>query len=209
MQSNLLAIAIPTYKRPEILDENIRSMLPEIQRLGVPVYISDDSPDHETEAMAARLREIYEHIYYTRNTPGLGHDLNFIATVQLPASDYVWYLGDAAIINPGDLEKVYAALSSYRPDLLRRFAWHLTLTGATIYSRAAVQSVHAGDVPRWRNFPQLGLIFQYALSANRTAYWMGSSGVSSNRNKKSYWSSAVVTTFAVDWVKILRNISAN
>jgi hypothetical protein len=123
-------------------------------------------------------------------------------------------------------------LSSYRPDLLfvnnenrcadtsdypvtdlrgflRRFAWHLTLTGATIYSRAAVQSVHAGDVPRWRNFPQLGLIFQYALSANRTAYWMGSSGVSSNRNKKSYWSSAVVTTFAVDWVNLVRNFAAS
>jgi abequosyltransferase len=231
MQSDLLAIAIPTYKRPAILNENLRAMLPEIQRLGVPVYISDDSPDDETQAMVTGLRQTYDRIYYTRNTPGLGHDLNFVATVQLPESDYVWYLGDSVVINAGDLEKAYVALAAHRPDFLfvnnenrcadtadyrvtdfrgflQKFAWHLTLSGATIYSRAAVQSVHARSVAQWRNFPQLGLIFQYALAGERTAYWMGSSGVSSNRNKKSYWSSAVVSTFAVDWVKLISNFSS-
>lgn len=232
MQSDLLAIAIPTYKRSEILNENIRAMLPEIQRLGVPVYISDDSPDHETQSVVSELRRIYDRIYYTQNMPGLGHDRNFVATVQLPESDYVWYLGDSVVINAGDIEKAYMALLKFRPEFLfvnnenrcadtndypvvdlrnflQRFAWHLTLTGATIYSRAAVRSLHAGDVTRWRNFPQLGLIFQFGLAGNPKAYWMGSAGVSSNRNKKSYWSNAIVTTFAVDWVNLVRNFAAS
>lgn len=231
MQGDLLAIAIPTYKRPAILDENIRAMLPEIRRLGIPVYVSDDSQDHETEAVVAALRQVYERIYYTKNTPGLGHDLNFVATIHLPDADYVWYLGDSVVIDAGALEKAHTVLSTYRPDFLfvnnenrcadtgdyrvtdlreflQHFAWHLTLTGATIYSRAAAQSVQPGDVKPWRNFPQLGLIFQYGLAAKRHAFWIGSSGVSSNRNKKSYWSTAVVTTFAVDWVNFIRNFAA-
>jgi glycosyltransferase involved in cell wall biosynthesis len=231
MRPDLLALAIPTYNRPEILHDNLRGMLPEIQRLGVPVYISDDSPGNETEVMVAALRQRYERIYYRRNTPGLGHDLNFVATIQLPESDYIWYLGDSIVIDAGALEKVHTALSTFHPDLLfvnsesrcvdnsdccvpdlrvylQRSAWHLTLTGATVYSREAVLSVRERDVARWKNFPQLGLIFQFGLAENRMAYWMGSCGVSSNRNKKSYWTNAVVTTFAVDWVNLLRNFAA-
>lgn len=231
MQSDLLAIAIPTYNRPAILSENIRAMLPEIQKLGIPVYISDDSPNHDTENAVSELRQTYDYIYYTRNAPGLGHDLNFVATIQLPRSEYVWYLGDSVLVNKGDVEKAFAILTELRPDFLfvnnenrcadtgnysvtnvrdflRRFAWHLTLSGATIYSKAAVQSLHAPNVKQWRNFPQLGLIFQYALSGNRSLYWAGSSGVSTNRNKLSYWKSSVVTTFAVDWVNLVKNFAS-
>lgn len=231
MQNKLLAIAIPTYKRPAILNENIRAMLPEIQRLGIPVYISDDSPDDATEIMVAGLRKLHEYVYYTRNAPGFGHDLNFVATVQLPDANYVWYLGDSVVINPGDLEKAHVTLAQERPDFLfvnnekrcndtsdyivtdvrgflQQFAWHLTLSGATIYSHAAASSVQVADVKRWRNFPQLGLIFQYGLGKNRRVFWMGSSGVSTNRNKQSYWSSTVVTTFAVDWVNLLKDFAA-
>lgn len=231
MQNKLLGIAIPTYNRPKILEENILAMLPEIRRLGVPIYISDDSPGDETEVMVAKLRQLHKPVYYTRNKPSLGHDMNFVATIKSADTDYVWYLGDSVVIDQGGLEKVHALLLTSRPDFcfvnneircvdtrdyhvndlrdfLKRFAWHLTLSGATIYSRAAVHSLTIPSVESWRNFPQLGLIFQYGLVKNRTAYWLGSCGVSSNRNKKSYWSSAVVTTFAVDWVNLVKNFSS-
>jgi abequosyltransferase len=231
MPSNLLAIAIPTYNRAVILEQNIRAMLPEIIKLSLPLYLSDDSNTDSTAEVVARLREEYPHIHYRRNVPGLGHDKNFVSTICLPSEDYVWFLSDSSIVEAGALEAVYAVLLDQRPDMLfvnaerrcddtqeytvsdirdfiRKRAWHLTLTGATVYSRAA-GAVSEEEVAQWRNFPQLGLILRYCLSGNRKLIWMGSMNVLSNKSKKSYWAAAVIDTFVVDWINVIKTCSTS
>lgn len=228
--SKLLAIAIPTYNRHEILYDNLRCMLPEIIGLSVPVYISDDSTNDKTERAVKKLRAHYPNIFYVRNRPGLGHDRNFLATLRMPQEAYVWYLGDSIIIEAGTLSRVNAVLRNESPDMvfvnaehrcaderdyavkdiagfLKEFAWHLTLSGATIYSRKVVDILEG--VAQWRNFPQLGLILQYGLEKNCNSYWMGSAGVAANKHKKSYWGNSVVDTFARDWVNLIRQFSGH
>jgi glycosyltransferase involved in cell wall biosynthesis len=158
MKNNKLAIAIPTYNRAAILRENILLMLGEIRRFSIPVYISDDSTNNETEIVFQEIKKVYEYIYYYKNSPSLGHDKNCLRTIGLPSEDYVWYLGDSNIIKPFGIEKILNIINNNDFDfvsvnvstreldlsdklitdgnqLLFDLGWHLTMTSATIYSK--------------------------------------------------------------------------
>jgi glycosyltransferase involved in cell wall biosynthesis len=157
--NSILAIAIPTFNRSEILRENLQAMLPELIEQRISVYISDDSHDERTLEMSEALRCEHPLVFYTKNHPRFGHDANFFATLAMPDTDYVWYLGDSIYFVPGTLAKVLRTLTDTRPDFcfLNAYApekgsrlieaeavhpflldrtWYLTLSGATIYSRA-------------------------------------------------------------------------
>lgn len=219
----LLAIAIPTYSRSEVLNENLRAMLPELIKHQVAVYISDDSPDDATEKIVELLRDVFPLLFYRKNEPRYGHDRNFFATITMPDTDYVWYLGDSVYFTPGTLARVLDILvdlslnfcfvnsSANDPDsrliegkdvhqfLLDR-TWYLTLTGATIYGRQARNlTVPEDRKSSWKNFPQLGLIL-YACELNpQRVYWIGEQGLNFNLKKSSYWLNSAFEVFVKDW----------
>lgn len=226
-----LALAIPTYQRSEILCENLKEMLPEIREHAIPVYISDDSKDEATAQMVEALRMEYEFIYYRRNVPGLGHDRNFFATIAMPDSDYVWYLGDSLSLRPGVLGEVLAQtrdgrdfffVNAYVPDqrdrvlssaevkdfLLDR-AWYLTLSGATVYGRRP-RSLQVAEERRkqWKNFPQLGLILEFASQHAASCAWVGTPSIQFNKKKKSYWQRTALDVFVRDWAALVRSFPA-
>jgi len=230
MANENLALAIPTYNRPEILLQNLRAMLPELREHGIPIYISDDSTTDETRSAIELLRGEYPHLHYTRNQPGLGHDRNCLATLALPDAKYVWYLGDAMIILPGVLTAILAiteedydfiflnsrvkgaghltALSgSEITGFFERHAWHLTMTGATIYGPKFRQWMRGHIEPRiYRNFQQLGLILEYVYATPSTfarAYWFNRKTLTHNNRKQSYWMNSVLQVFALDWVTLV------
>ena len=72
----------------------------------------------KTEEVVSEIQKIYPYIYYTKNTPGLGHDKNCIRTILYPTEKYVWYLGDSVIIKSGGIERVLSQIESYHPDFL-------------------------------------------------------------------------------------------
>lgn len=223
----LLSIAIPTYMRSEVLNQNLRAMLPELIEHQVAVYISDDSPDDATAKSIALLREDFPLLVYRKNEPRNGHDANFFATVTMPDTDYVWYLGDSVYFTPGTLARILEVLETFRPNfcfvnstandldsrlvegkavhqfLLER-TWYLTLTGATIYGREARNlTVPNERKSNWKNFPQLGLIL-YACSINaQRMYWIGEQGLGFNRNKSSYWLNSAFEVFVKDWCALI------
>ena len=228
--NSLLAIAIPTYNRCEILRENLQSMLPELLEYRVAVYLSDDSSDERTRQMADDIGAEYPLLVYRKNTPRLGHDANFAATLSMPVAEYVWYLGDSQFFVPGSLGKVLAALADVRPDfcfvdasaldgstrliegdsvhpfLLER-TWYLTLTGATIFGRAS-RSLPIPETRwlRWRNFPQLGLILETCAVTSPRLLWLEPQMLSFNRKKKSsYWAKSAFSVFVGDWTAIIRS----
>ncbi|WP_292039970.1 glycosyltransferase family 2 protein [Massilia sp. UBA6681] len=223
-----LALAIPTYNRSAILYENLKEMLPEIREHSIPIYISDDSKDSETESMVAKLKDEYEFIFYRRNDPSLGHDRNFFATLAMPDSDYVWYLGDSLYLRPGALTDVLARanqghdfifINSYAKDPVDRAiegkdvkdflvdrGWYLTLSGATVYGRGP-RSLPVAEERRvqWTNFPQLGLIFEYASLRPTSCAWLGQPSICFNRKKKSYWLKTALRVFVRDWAALVRS----
>jgi hypothetical protein len=221
---SILAITISTYNRSEILSENLFKMLPEIIKYKIPIYISDDSTNNETQEAINILQSRYEHIYYHKNKTQLGHDQNFISALALPESEYVWYLGDSMIFEDGALGSILAAITA-GPDFIfinshdRRaqfpsgtvpnvtdflilMAWHLTLTGATTYSRKFIDWIKTNSqfTNKYPNFIQLGLIFEYLATKPGSAYWIGNAIVDSHKMKTSYWRYRAVEVFAFDWV---------
>ena len=223
-----LAIAIPTYNRPLILEQNLTAMLPDLCRNRIPIYVSDDSTETETEAVIRRLAARYELIHYKRNIPSLGHDGNFFQTVVMPDADYVWYLGDSVFIKPGVLNQILPLLDSDvdfcfvnayttggavehvspsdMPSFLRMRTWYLTLSGATIYGRRPRKLVVSDDNRgNWTNFPQLGLILEYCAKRSAHSYWFGPPGIGINANKRSYWATSAFEVFVRDWSKLIRS----
>lgn len=206
-------------------------MLPELRRYDLPVYVSDDSPDDETRVAVERFRADYPSISYRKNSPSLGHDANCMSTLAWPASDYVWYLGDSMLVKDGGIAKVIeglgrnpaflfancnaGGLSAFAGEVgdsrafLRKAAWYLTLTGATVYSRRALRlgSELVGD-KKYRNFQQLGLIMAYASARNEAVFWIDEPILAVNRNKQSYWSKDVISVFSRDWAALLDSFPA-
>lgn len=228
MKNKNLAIAIPTYNRAEILNENILAMLNEIEQFSIPVYISDDSTNEATESIVADLKKQYEFIYYHKNSPGLGHDLNCIRTLSLPSEEYIWYLGDSYIIKPGGLGKVLDVVLSKDFDfisvnvdvrkgindrifengneLLINLGWHLILTSATIYSKRALKLLNRLDLKKCKNFPQTAIIFeQFAMGAHKLC-WLDQQILYCNSRKQSYWKKDVFNVFLNDLDSFVSNL---
>lgn len=227
--SNKLAIAIPTYNRSEMLKENLLLMLVEIKEFSIPVYISDDSTNNLTEIVVDDLKKIYKYIYYYKNCPGIGHDKNCIRTLGLAGEDYIWYIGDSMLIKPNGIRKVLEIIENDYYDfisvnavsrklnipdrifekgneLLVDLAWHLTLTGATIYSKKIMDSLENIDLNKCKNFPQTSLVFEKFANSNCKLFWLNDKIIYTNKNKKSYWGKVVFEVFLYDWSFFISNL---
>lgn len=225
MQNPTLSIVIPSFNRAGVLKESLMAMLPELEEAGIPVFFSDDSSNDETRDMVADLRTTYEHLHYQRNVPALGHDRNVLAALGLADSEYVWLIGDSMTIEQGAIARVLEVARTVRPGIigvnarnrkidlpgglvensntvLDRFGWHLTLTGAAIFSRAAASSVRGIAPSRFRNFPQFGLTFT-RLAEAPSFFWINevcvSRRVPAGTKQESYWSRTMFGVFIDDW----------
>jgi hypothetical protein len=229
MKNNKLAIAIPTYNRAAILRENILLMLGEIRRFSIPVYISDDSTNNETEIVFQEIKKVYEYIYYYKNSPSLGHDKNCLRTLCLPSEDYTWYLGDSMIIKKEGVSKIldiikfgnYSFISvncnnrkldlptsvfENKNSLLVDLGWHFTMTGATIYSRQEINLLENFEISKYKNFPQTAILFEQFAIGRKNIYWLNERLIYGNKNKKSYWSTNVFNVFLIDWEAAISNL---
>ena len=223
-----LGIVIPTYQRSEILKENFILMLEEVHKYSIPVFISDDSKDSKTEEWVCDLKRNYSHITYVNNFPSLGHDKNLVNSLKLLSTDYVWLLGDSILIKEGSISKLLNVIDKSKCDIisiniknrdinfpsdsyndpneiLSKFGWHLTLTGATIFSRKAISFIPKMDFTKYRNFPQFSLIYNY-LALHCSFYWINDVLIYSNKNKKSYWIANTFEVFIDDWSKAVHNL---
>lgn len=229
--NNKLAIAIPTYNRSEILCENLLLIFDDLKRYSIPVYISDDSPNDSTQIIVNELAAEYPHIFYLKNIPSLGHDLNCLRTLRLPSTDYIWYLNDSAIIVPGALAKVLEVLNTSDYDfvsvnakgrklnlndqvfsdanhLLVTLGWHLTQTGCIIYSKKCLKVVEFLQIADCKNFPQTAIIFESFAQGSKTLLWLNEKMIKGNKQKKSYWSDKVFDIFLGDWNNFIMKLPA-
>jgi len=203
-------------------------MLPEIKEYSIPVYISDDSTNDKTKTILESLKRDYEYIYYYRNTPGLGHDRNCIRTLSIPSEDYVWYLGDSFAIKTGGLRKIMDIISTQSVDfigvnalkradindrifsdgneLLNDLGWHLTLTGATVYSKSVLSAINKLDLGKCKNFPQTVIIFERFAICKNELFWLNEHIIYCNSSKKSYWRKDIFNVFLKDWSDVILNL---
>ena len=108
MGSKVLGIYIPTYDRRERLEECLRSMIPQLGKYNLPIFISDNSKGNDTEALIKQLKEEYADIYYKRNDSGLGNTYaaNLVSLLAMINTEFVWLFGDDDLIKEGAIDRI-------------------------------------------------------------------------------------------------------
>ena len=223
-----LALVIPTYARAQHLKQTLNAMAVDIAANNIAVYISDDSPDDETEAVIKGLAQTIPGIRYRHNIPPLRHDRNIVESLLWPDEDYVWILGDTGWVKPGGFSHILDLLNGQdflfvnshaqetedRPvlsgeeglRLVREKMWHQTLTGATIYSRRLLDWLRhhspTGD-GLVRNFPHLSILLDFIKDHSFTTGWIGKQWTSF-LPKNSYWRKQALSVFADDWAAVIK-----
>lgn len=231
MKNNKLSIAIPTYNRAEMLEYNLLQIIDELLQYNIPVYISDDSTNEETEKCIRKMNEKYGLFHYKKNEIRMGHDLNCLHTLSLPVENYVWYMGDSMIIKKGSIEKVLSYIDSDVYDfiscnadgrfidvgskvfndgvvLFETLCWHLTMTGSTIYNKNKLFDLANFDISKFKNFPQTAIIFEQFATKKSQLFWTNEKLIYSNQKKNSYWASKVFEVFIDDFKTFIFNLDA-
>lgn len=224
-----LAIAIPTYNRPEILAENIELMFSDIVEYQIPIYISDDSNNDTTREKLQKIFNGYDNLIYRKNAISLGHDRNCLETLRMPKEKFIWYLGDCQVIKKNSIKLILEIIEENKSvsaiiissegreiaipsqkyiDIKKLFielTWHVTLTGCTVYNRAYLFN-HDYEKYVGSNFIQVGIIFEEFFS-KAGIIWINEKLIYRNsRKNKSYWRETVFEVFAKDWCKFINSL---
>ena len=230
MNTNL-AIAIPTYNRAEILYENLVQIVPDLVQYDIPIYISDDSTNQATQIIIDNFKlKYYSNVFYAKNDPSLGHDRNCISTLNLPSARYVWYLGDAMIIRTDAIKKILGVIENdtfdficfnavgrkfnlesktfLKPsELIEELAWHLTMSGITVYHESVIKSAENYNLTLYKNFPQTAIILNYFAGGGKRLAWINEAFVEGNSKKESYWLKNIFDVFFDDLNTMAHNLS--
>jgi glycosyltransferase involved in cell wall biosynthesis len=89
-----LAICIPTYRRPTLLERCVRSALASALDRPISVEVADDAVSDANAEVMGRLTAEHPSVYWHRNTHNLGIDDNIQNAVDLCRSDFAWLIGE-------------------------------------------------------------------------------------------------------------------
>jgi hypothetical protein len=106
-----LTVAIPTYKRPELLARCIDSALASIGDHDCEVLVCDDSGDDTNAAVYAARASAGTRLRVVRNSVNLGIDANICHCVEEAMSAYVWLIGEDDLMRQSGVATVLAILS--------------------------------------------------------------------------------------------------
>lgn len=116
--NELLSICIPTYNRAELLRGCLESLIPQVKKHNIPIYISDNHSDDDTKNVVLIYKEKYPHIYYQCNSQNYGTDYNEEIVLQMSKSRYSWLLGDKYRIIDGAIDDILLKLAANKYDLM-------------------------------------------------------------------------------------------
>jgi len=114
----LLAVCIPTYRRPDQLRRCLESVIRSAAPHRVAIVVADDATDDTNRALLAELRERYPLLSHHRNPANLGIDGNILHAVDLCTARHAWILGEDDRMLPEGVPAVLAALGGEPPPFL-------------------------------------------------------------------------------------------
>jgi GT2 family glycosyltransferase len=110
MNTPHVSICIPTYQRPRLLEEAVRSCL--AQTFGdYEVVITDNSPNDDSREMLRQFTD--PRIRYYRNETNLGSHGNAERVLGLARGRHIKWLMDDDLMRPRFLERTVAAMDKY------------------------------------------------------------------------------------------------
>jgi len=115
----LLTIAVPTYRRCDLLFELLTVLAPQLEgRHEVELLISDNASPDDTPQMVQQFIEAGLSVSYRRHAENIGPDANFVSCFNWARGKYFWLFGDDDIIVPGAVNEILDHISRHEYDLI-------------------------------------------------------------------------------------------
>ncbi|WP_088833320.1 glycosyltransferase [Paenibacillus tyrfis] len=100
-----VSVLIPTYNRPEYLEQALYSVLQQTYK-NIEIIISDDSTNDETRQLIETYTKNHQHIFYHKNGSNLGQFENDLKCIELATGEYISFLMDDDLFHPEKIEKM-------------------------------------------------------------------------------------------------------
>jgi abequosyltransferase len=233
--SKKLAIAIPTYNRSELLDGQLNSLAPLVEKYGIPIYISDNASIDSTEAIVKKWLLTYPHIIYSKNKTNIGMSRNISRVLMLPETEYVWLLSDDDRLVPAAIETVLENSESGAdlivvntkfdvqsndlrvkelPDsiyddknkLIEDLGWHITLISCLIVKRGFVDPA-VYQKYAGSLFPHTAALLEMAILKNSRISWIARPLVYPTKNISDFTTNrSFFDIFIKDWSTVISGL---
>ena len=102
--NTILSICIPTYNRKNYLKQCLETMLPQVTKFGIPIFVSDNASEDGTEEMVKKLSSEYRFLFYKKQKMNVGVDINMLEVISLAQSKYAWWFGDDDVLIDGGIQ---------------------------------------------------------------------------------------------------------
>jgi len=110
-QNKLISICVPTYNGAEYLAQTLDSIVPFLNSY-IDLTIVDDASTDSTLNILEKYNHRYQNVHLHKNKSNLGMDRNFLQTVKLSNSKYIWFCGQDDIIGEKAISEVTKVLQS-------------------------------------------------------------------------------------------------
>jgi glycosyltransferase involved in cell wall biosynthesis len=113
-----LAVAIPTFKRPELLSRSLNSLVEQCKEMNVEIYVYDDSCDDTNTSVYKKYKSAYANIHIVYNKKNLGIDKNIDQCISLSDADYIWVIGEDDLVADGAIKFIENLIKERSPKYL-------------------------------------------------------------------------------------------
>ena len=152
-----LAICVPTYERPDVIEELLLKSLKTYSENNIDVFIYDSSPNERTKDVVWDYQSRFDNLSYVHIDSAVHSNMKVYKIFQefekRQDNEYLWVCSDSirwaediikricelieehydfVIVNYRDVEKIGTKVFTDKNLLFRDCAWHMTLYGATI-----------------------------------------------------------------------------
>ena len=222
-----LTIVILSYNRGLNLSKIIFKIYNFVKKNNISLIILDDNSKFKINKIMKIFSNDYRKFRYIQNKTRIGHDENYLKAIKLCKTDYLWIVGDSFDFN---IKKLYS-LNSFLDNIndliilksknrnkqvknnalkcknlfLENYSWHCCLLGSVIFSKKIFKNVDYQFIKKFKNFPQIGIIFS-SLQEQKLKIKFYLKVMLSTYPKKSYWHSKVFDVFLVDWSRAIFNL---
>jgi abequosyltransferase len=186
---NLLSICIPTYNRSYLLNEQLKQLTKITSKYNIPIYISDNNSQDDTESVVKNYIEEGYDIHYKKQFENIGPDRNFQYLLENSKGKYKWLFSDTTIFSEEEIKLFLNRLDNNDYDfvvtgtksstesytsklydknsneLLSYLGWHMTYVSCLIYNQKVIDSLFFDRYYNSR-FLQTGIIFEYCSNHN-------------------------------------------
>ena len=95
IKNKILTICIPTYNRPQALNDQLQVLLPQLNN-EVKLIVRDNNSNYDIKKLFPELN--YDKFEYIRNDFNIGADANIARCMENCNTKWLWILGDDDLI---------------------------------------------------------------------------------------------------------------